>query len=101
MKDSEKVLLTLEPRSLKGNLAPVDGVPEWTITDPAVATVVPAADGLTAYAVAQGAGTCEASASADGDMTEGVRLILAPPVTITVTVEAETLTIVAGVPEPQ
>ncbi len=61
----------IDPRDSKGNPAPVDGVPQWATSDPAVVTVTPSADGLSADVVAVGLGTAQVSVVADADLDAG------------------------------
>ncbi len=69
---------TITPQFLnhQGKPAPVDGVPTYASSNEATATVVPAADGLTALVVAQGVGGYEISVSADADLGSGVRTLV-------------------------
>jgi hypothetical protein len=100
--DSQKVTVTIDPRNKKGNPAPVDGVPEWASSDPAVIAVQPSADGLSCVCVAGNAGSAQVEVRADADMDEGeVRELIG---TIAFDVhpgEAITLGMNAGAPEEQ
>lgn len=61
-----------------GNPAVVDGVPVWTVADPAILTMAVSEDGMTATFTATGvAGTTQVSMDADADLGEGVRTITA------------------------
>lgn len=72
---SQKVLATLAIEDGKGNAARVDGVPQWASSDPNVANVVPAADGLSAEVVAGQTGTAQITVTADADLGAGVETI--------------------------
>jgi hypothetical protein len=64
--------LFIRPEDKKGNPAPVDGVPEWSVSDPTVLDLLTAADGLSALVVAKGpAGTAQVNVSADADVGPG------------------------------
>jgi len=99
--DTQKCSLAVEPRNSKGNLAPVDGVPQWSSSNPAVADVQPSADGLTAVVVAGATGSTQISATVDADLGTGVRSINAVLDVTVAASEAVTLGISAGVPEAQ
>lgn len=74
--DEQQVALTAAFKTAKGNDARVDGTPTWRSSDEAIITVTPAADGLSATAVAVGPlGTAQVSVEADADLGEGTRLI--------------------------
>lgn len=99
--DTQKVTLRLEPRNAKGNLAPVDGVPQWAVSNPGVGHISVDADGLGATFFADTGGDTQVSATADADMGSGVRQITA---TLDISVrpgEAVTLGITAGTPAEQ
>ena len=60
-----------------GNPAQVDGAPVWSLTDPSLATLTPAADGMScAIAPVGPIGTCELQVKADADLGAGVVDIL-------------------------
>jgi hypothetical protein len=99
--DTQKVTLSIDPRNAKGNPAPVDGVPEWAVSNPGVGTITPSADGLSATFVATTGGDTQVSVTADADLGDGVRSLSA---TLDISVkpgEAVTLGITAGTPEEQ
>lgn len=75
---SQKVSASITPVDAKGNPAPIDGVPAWSSSNPDIASVVPAEDGLSAVIVATGVvGDTQVSVSADADLGEGVTQIVA------------------------
>jgi hypothetical protein len=68
----QKVVLRVRPVDAKGNPAPVDGPPEWTVSNPALASLLVDPDGLGAVLLATGpVGTCQVNVSADADLGEG------------------------------
>lgn len=100
--DTQKVGCTIDPRNSKGNPAPVDGVPQWASSNAAVATVTPAADGLSADVVAVSVGTTQISCVADADLDVGELREITGLLDIEVKAsEAVTLGITAGVPVEQ
>lgn len=100
--DTQKVSCTLDPRNAKGNPAPLDGTPQWASSNPAVATVEPAADGLSAVVTAVAPGTTQISVTADADLDEGETREISGTLDIDVKAgEAVTLGITAGTPEEQ
>lgn len=99
--DTQKVNLSISPVDAKGKPAKIDGVPSWTSSDETILSLVPAADGLSAVAVAGDPGHAQVSVTADADLGEGVTGITG---TLEVDVEAGeavSLNITAGAPEPQ
>lgn len=99
--DVQKVTLSIAPVDAKGNPAPVDGVPTWAVSDATLATITPAADGLSAVVTASGPlGTFQANVSADADLGAGTTTITGT-LDIQVTAsQATSLNIAAGTPEP-
>ncbi len=101
LKDDQKCRLSVSPVDKKGKPAKVEGAPAWSSSDETVATVVPAADGMSADVVAGNPGICQINVSADADLGEGVKTISG---TLDVTIEAGEavgLAISTGTPEPQ
>jgi hypothetical protein len=99
--DTQKATLRIEPRNAKGNLAPVDGVPEWASSDPNVASVTPSADGLACVVKAGQAGSAQVTVTVDADLGDGIRA-LSGSIDVNVSAgEAVTIAIVAGAPEDQ
>lgn len=103
LKTNQQVALSLAFTTDAGQPAPrVDGVPKWSSSDEAIVTVVPAADGLTATAVAQAIGTAVISVTADADLGAGVREITdTEDFEILADDEAAVVTINVGSPEPK
>src|SRR5512135_3656308 len=52
--DVQSALLSVAPVDAKGNPAPIEGV-VWAVVDPAILTITPSADGLSATIAAVGA----------------------------------------------
>jgi len=96
--DSQQVNLTVEPVDKKGNQATIDAAPTWTSSDATVATVTPAADGLSATVVAVGKlGTAQIviTASSGGTSVSGTLDL------VVVGGAAASLAITAGAPVEQ
>jgi hypothetical protein len=91
---------TLKPESSPGVPAPVDGIPEWTSSNPSIASVEPSADGLSARVTYVGAGTSQIGATVDADMTTGTRALNVIDDVICAVQEATTVGIEWGTPEP-
>ncbi len=100
--DVQKATLSIAPVDAKGNPAPVDGAPSWSVSDPTLLDIAPADDGLSAVVTARGPlGSGQVNVQADADLGAGVTTIAG---TLDVTVsasQATTLNIAAGAPEPQ
>lgn len=102
LKDNEKVTGIVNPLSAAGNPAPVDGVPVWASSDPAIVTVEAAPDGLSAVVSAVGPlGTAQVSVQADADMGTGVKAIVGVGDVQVVASDATTVAITFGTPEPK
>lgn len=100
--DTQKCTLTIEPVTDKGRPAKVDGVPEWSTSNPSVASIEPAADGMSAVVIARGAGDTQISVTADADLDEGETREISAVLDVQVkSGEAVSVGIVAGVPEEQ
>ncbi len=100
--DTQQVDLAIKPVDKKGKPGQVDGVPTWASSNPAVAAVEPAQDGLSAVVkTADELGTTQISVTADADLGEGVT-----PIAGTIDIEvvggqAVSLGIIAGTPQEQ
>jgi hypothetical protein len=100
--DTQKSTLTIEPVTAKGRPALLDGVPEWSSSNPAVASIEPAVDGLSAVVVARGAGETQISVTADADLDEGETREISGVLDVQVKAgEAVSVGIAAGTPEEQ
>lgn len=95
----EKVMVSIDPRTPAGNPARVDGVPMWTVSDPAVCSVAPAPDGMSAEVVSMGLGSALVTVEFDADLDEDEVRTLTGGLDITVVEpEAINFTINAGTP---
>ena len=93
----KRLPLAIKPVDAKGNPAQVDGTPAWLSSDPLIAAVTPAADGLSAV-VRPGAnvGTAQVSVSADADLGAGVITLTGMIEIETVSGQAVSIGIIAG-----
>lgn len=74
--DLQQVGLTVAFADAAGNPATVDGTPVWSSSNPAILTVTPSADGMSATAVTVGPlGQAQVSVTADADLGSGVTSI--------------------------
>lgn len=80
----QKVNLKLNALTLTGKPANVDGVPLWSTSNANVISLVVSPNGLSAFAVASGAGSASVTVIADGDLTSGIKQ-LTTSVDLTVT----------------
>lgn len=98
--DNQKVSLEVVPVSVKGNVAQLDGVPVWSVSDESLVTVEPSEDGLSAVVKAIGpVGIAQVAVKGDADLGEGVVEITG---TLDVEIQASSaasFTINAGIPE--
>lgn len=100
LSDIQKCVLSLRPETLAGNPVPIDGVPAWSMSNPAVLSLHVAADGLSAVVETLGPlGQCQVSAQADADIGEGVVTIAAILDVDVIASQAAVLNIAAGAPE--
>lgn len=68
--------LMIAPVDKAGNPAKVDGVPAWSLTDPALGVLAVEADGMSAVFTPAGAlGSLMVQVNADADLGEGVKTI--------------------------
>jgi hypothetical protein len=100
--DTQEVDLAIKPLDRKGRLAQVDGVPEWTSSDPTIAKVTPSEDGLSAVVAAtDNLGSVQIRVTADADLGEGVELITGILDLEIAGGKAVSLGIIAGTPKEQ
>lgn len=69
---TQKTVAAFTVQDAKGNPARIDGIPEWASSDPNVASVVPAPDGMSAEVIAGHTGTTQISVTVDALIGEGV-----------------------------
>ena len=97
----EKVRLSIQPIDAKGNPAPVDGIPAWSVANPEVASLAVSDDGLSAVLTATAPGSTQVSVQADARLGPDVNTITGL-LDVTVTpAEAVTIQITTGTPELQ
>jgi hypothetical protein len=100
--DTQEVDLTIQPMDAKGNPAQVDGIPEWVSSDPLIATVVPAVDGLSCVVkAANNLGHVQISVSADADLGEGTEALQGVLELDVVAGKAVALSVIVGEPREQ
>lgn len=83
---------TVEFFDKAGKEVSVASVPAWTVDQAALATIAPAADGLSAVVTAVAVGTVTVTVTAEGDPTPGVDTITVTG-TVTIVDEASSGTI--------
>lgn len=82
-----------------GNVAKVDGLPAWAVTDATLASLEVAADGLSAVVTPLGpVGSFKLQVSADADLGEGVKSILGELSVDLLPAEAVTVELTPGTP---
>lgn len=102
LRDTEKVSLSVQFVDIKGNPAPVDGVPTWASSNEAILTATASADGMSAEVVAVGPlGPAQVSVTGDADLGAGVAQVIGTQDINVVPSEAVSAVITAGAPEPQ
>lgn len=98
--DTQKVSLSVNPVSAKGNVALLDEAPVWEVSDPAVLSLLVAEDGLSATVFAVGpVGIAQVVVRGDADLGEGVTEIVGTLDVEVVAGSAASFAIVTGVPE--
>jgi hypothetical protein len=101
IKDTEKFSVAISVVDAKGNPAVIDGVPAWSVSDPAGLALVAAADGLSAVITAVGPlGSFQATVEVDADLGVGVKALIGILDVEVVGSEAVAITFLPGVPEP-
>ena len=74
--DSQQFKVEIQAMDKTGNPGTLAGVPAWSSSDPAIVTVAPAADGLSAIVSATGKlGAAQVVVTADGDQASGATTI--------------------------
>lgn len=100
--NDQKVSVAIQPVDRFGNVARVDGIPTWSLSDPGVGTLEVTPDGLVALFTTTGPlGVTQVQVQADADLGGGVKTLSG---TLDIQVEAGeavSLGLVAGVPEPK
>jgi len=99
--NEEKILVTIAPTTAAGNPAPLDGEPNWTVTEGDAALDVQPG-GLSAYIISGNVGASTITVSADADLDEDeVRELSDVVVLNVVAAEAASLGFTAGAAEPK
>lgn len=100
--NNQKTTLSIAPQDAYAQAAIVDGSPTWMVSEPTLATLTPAADGLSAVLEPVGpVGAFQVTATADADLGEGVRQISGLLEVQVIASEAVSLGITAGTLEPR
>lgn len=101
LKVSNKLPLSIKLVDKFGNPAAVDGAPVWTLTNPALGSLVVAEGGLSAEFIPAGAvGSLVVQVSADADLGEGVKTIFGELPVDLLAGDAVSVVIEAGEPVP-
>ena len=94
----EQVVLHAEPVSAAGNPAGVDGTITWTVSDPALVTLIP--NGFDCTVVTNGPlGSAVVTAEADADLSAATNLIQGAFDVEVIAAPAASIVITAGTPE--
>lgn len=99
--DSQKVALSVSFVDKKGNPAPVEGAPAWSVSDDTLLGLTVADDGTASVAAVGPLGTAQVTVSADADLGEGVTTIFGTLDIDVIAGAAVTANIAAGAPEEQ
>jgi hypothetical protein len=73
--DEQKCSLSVAFTTAAGHPAPVDGVPQWSVSDANVLNLTVAADGMSAVVASGALGTAQVNVQADADLGSGVTTI--------------------------
>lgn len=87
LSDSQQTTVAVAFKDKRGNVTKADGIPAWTVSDPALLAVTPAADGLTAAVAAVGpVGAGSVTAKLGGvSASLDVQVVAGPPASAVVT----------------
>ena len=100
--DIQKADLAIAVVDAKGNPAAIDGAPVWEVSDSALLTVTPSADGLSCTVAAVGPlGVGQVKVTVDADLGPGVASIVGLLDVEVLASQAVAVTIAAGVPVNQ
>ena len=72
--DNKKFNVSILPIDAQGQPAEVENV-QWSVSDPSVASVLSAPDGLSAYVISGNLGTAQITVSADALIGDGIEVI--------------------------
>lgn len=100
LKISQKLPLSIAIEDAQGNSAQVDGAPVWSLSDPALATLEVAADGMSAVLIpGDSIGSFTVQVNADADLGSGVKSILGELGIDLLSGEAAVIKLSAGEPQ--
>jgi len=97
--DSPGSAATLNATDRHGVNRALVGVPAWKSSDESIATVTPAADGLSALVVPVAKGECDITVTAEGDPTPGVDTLTGVGHVVVTDPEASQLSVSFGPPQ--
>jgi hypothetical protein len=98
---AQQATVTAQFEDAAGVVVPVQGIPAWTVDNPAIATVAAAADGMSAVIAGVAAGAAVVTVTAEGDPTPGVDTITGEVDVIVVADEATQVVLTFGTPVPK
>lgn len=102
LKNTNNLPLSVSFKDASGNVAAVDGAPEWAVTDASLAELVVSPDGMSAVLSPLGpVGALKVQVKVDADLGEGVKVILGELDVDVLGGEAVTVEIAAGEPVPK
>lgn len=97
-----KVTAMIQPVDMYGNPALVEGAPVWTVSDPAVLSITPAADGMSCVVEPLGPlAVAQLKVEGDADLGAGVKTIVGLADIEAVAGEAVAFNVQFGTPEPK
>lgn len=100
--NNQTVRLTAVPVDARGYTSRVDGVPVWSVSDPTLVSIVPAADGLSCQVTPLGPlGTAVVTVTGDADLGAGVTNITGSIDVIVEAGQAVSFLVTAGEPTNQ
>ncbi|MGL5934393.1 MAG: hypothetical protein ACRCZI_02100 [Cetobacterium sp.] len=101
LKMDEKISANVTFKDAKGNLAPVDGVPEWSVSNPTVVAMTVAPDGMSAEFMPIAVGETQVSVRADARLGPSVVEIVGLGDLSVIASEATTVEVTFGAAVPQ
>ena len=98
---TQKVNIVATFEDMDGIAVDVVGTPVWASSNPAIATVSPATDGLSCDVLSVAPGTAQITVTAEGDPTPGVDPVSGEQDVIVVADEATQVVLAVGTPGPK
>ncbi len=89
----------LEIEKVDGNPGKVDGLPQWSVSNPSVCSLNVSENGLKATVIATGIGTTQVSVTVDADLGAGVRNVTGILDVTVQPAEVVSVGILAGTPQ--